>query len=140
MEIIVNHQCSHSQSSLLYKAVVSEGAHSVFDGNLLIPKDCNDITSHQLNHNIIMDRDARAESMPRLIIQSEKVSCEHGATVGFLDEESLFFLMSRGFNEQEAKNILIEGFLTEVIAEFPCPEEHQFFLEKLKNRLNLSSS
>lgn len=140
MEIIADHQCSHTQSSLLYKAVVSQSAHSVFDGNLLIPKNCKDIESHQLNHNIIMDREARAESMPRLIIQSEKVSCEHGATVGFLDEEALFFLMSRGFNEQEAKDILVEGFLAEVISEFPCPEKHLFFLQKLKNRLNLSSN
>ena len=86
MEILAEHYAGPSQSSLLYKTVVSEQAHSVFDGKLFIHKGIKQIDSRQMNHNIILGANARAETIPRLVVKNEDVLCEHGATVGFLEE------------------------------------------------------
>ena len=119
MEMLAEHRAGSSQSSLLYKAVVSGRAHSVFDGKLFIHKGIKKIRSRQMNHNMLLDIKARAETIPRLVIQSEDVSCEHGATVGLLDKEALFYLLSRGIGDSEARYLLLEGFLMEVMREFP---------------------
>ncbi|MCB1175227.1 MAG: SufD family Fe-S cluster assembly protein [Leptospiraceae bacterium] len=117
LEMQVRHHASHTQSSLLYKTVVDDKAHSVFYGNLDIDQGLLDVSSHQLNHNLVLSDLARAESMPNLMIQAEGVSCEHGATVGALDPEALFFLMARGLDFQESRRLLIEAFIQTLLAE-----------------------
>ncbi len=138
IEMVADHRCEHTRSSLLYKAVLRERAHSVFDGQLNIPFGIKFVESQQTNHNILLDSQARAESMPRLRIQAEDVTCEHGATVGALDPEVLFYLLSRGLSEQEAHYLMIEGFVSEVLDQFPLSEaNHQNILAKLKAKLKL---
>ena len=136
MEMLMEHRCEHSRSALLYKTAVCERAHSVFDGQLLIPPGIKDVDSRQMNRNILLDSQARAESMPRLIIQSESISCEHGATVGMLDPEVLFYLVSRGLSEEEARSLIIEGFLEESLSQF-CLEKEEYLqlLCNLQQRL-----
>ncbi len=138
MEMFVEHQSEHTQSSLLYKAIVSGNAHSVFDGQLKIPPNISDIHSHQMNQNILLSPNARAESMPRLVIQTENVFCEHGATVGMLDQEVLFYLLTRGLNKEEAQHLMIEGFLEDAISQFPLDqEEHGKILSNIKKKLGI---
>lgn len=123
MEMEAIHPADHTNSSLLYKTVMQGRSHSVFNGNLVIPAGVKHVDSYQSNHNILLSKKARAESMPRLVIFSEDVACEHGATVGELDEQALFFLMSRGLPEQEARKMLIEGFMGEIFSETPIGQE-----------------
>ena len=132
-EICAHHESSNSHSSLLYKAVVKSKAHSVFDGNLEIATGLKDVKSIQKNHNLILEDTARAESMPRLKINAENVSCEHGATFGFLDKEILFFLLTRGFSKDEAKQLLTEAFINEVLVKIKIfsDEERQKYLINL---------
>lgn len=137
MEMLAAHDADHTASSLLYKAVVRDRAHSVFNGNLLIPPGRKHVDSHQTNNNILLNKKARAESMPKLIVKAEDVSAEHGATVGELDAEAIFFLMSRGLSESDARVMLIEGFLMQVIAEFPVPDLHEQLFEEWKAKLAL---
>lgn len=125
MEMGVQHLADHGESSLLYKTVLSERAHSVFLGNLEVPQGVRKVQSYQLNHNLILSREARAESRPWLVIRAEDVSCEHGATVGDLDADALFFLKSRGLPETEARRLLIQGFFEQVIGEWPLGEEQR---------------
>lgn len=122
VEMTAEHIADHTSSSLHYKTVLKGRAHSVFNGNLLIPPGVRDVQSQQINNNILLDSQARAESQPRLVIQSEEVSAEHGATVGEIDRDALFFLMSRGIPEAEARQLLMTGFLTQITEELPLSE------------------
>ena len=140
MEMLVEHSCSHSDSSLCYKTVLNEQAHSVFDGKLVITPGTRAIQSHQINQNILLNANARAESMPRLVIQAEDVSCEHGATVGMLDDDALFYLQSRGLAAEQARLLLVEGFLQEALHEFPLGHEEFELLANFKVKLGLESS
>lgn len=137
VDMLVEHLADHTQSSLHYKTVMKDRAHSVFNGNLLIPAGRRKVSSHQVNNNILLARTARAESMPRLIIKAEDVSCEHGATVGELDREAIFFLQARGLSESEARTLLIEGFLQQILAEFPLADSIEPILAALKRKLAL---
>ncbi|MCR9141168.1 MAG: Fe-S cluster assembly protein SufD [bacterium] len=137
MEMLAAHDADHTNSSLLYKTVVRDRAHSVFNGNLMIPPGRKHVDSHQTNNNILLNKKARAESMPKLIVKAEDVAAEHGATVGELDSEAIFFLMSRGLSENDARVMMIEGFLMQVIAEFPVSDLHESLLEEWKAKLSL---
>jgi len=136
LEMKAEHLADHSQSSLLYKTVLKDRSHSVFNGNLSILPGLKHVSSHQVNNNVLLGRKARAESMPRLVIKADDVRAEHGATVGELDRDSLFFLMSRGIPESEARDLLIQGFLTQVIDELPIEEIRGEVLEMLNRRIS----
>lgn len=136
-EMHAEHFASDTISNILYKTVLKDRAHSIFDGNLVIPKGLKNVSALQINNNILLDKKARAESMPRLVTMSEHVQCEHGATVGELDPESIFFLTARGIPEDEARSILIQGFVSEVIESFPLTDEEkeqlgESILEKIR--------
>ncbi|MCB1137715.1 MAG: SufD family Fe-S cluster assembly protein [Leptospiraceae bacterium] len=132
MEMEVSHEADHCDSTLHYKTVLKDRAHSVFNGSLVAPPHIRQINSHQTNNNIVLSKKARAESMPRLIIQSEDVSCEHGATVGDLDEQALYFLQCRGIRLEEARRMLIEGFMEEILSELRLDEQD---LEQIRNQM-----
>lgn len=125
LEMGVQHLADYSVSSLLYKTVMDDHSHSVFLGNLEIPAGVKKVQSHQLNHNLILAKRARAESRPWLVIRAEDVACEHGATAGDLDEEILFFLQSRGLPREEARRLMIEGFFEEVLGQMPLTENEK---------------
>ena len=137
MEMFVGHQADHTESSLLYKTVLAGRAHSIFNGNLEIDRGVKHADSHQINNNVLLSKTARAESMPNLVIHSEDVSCEHGATVGELDEEALFFLQARGIPESEARDLLIEGFIRSLAEEIPVAEERrEEIFTAVKNKIS----
>lgn len=125
VEMTAEHPSDHTSSSLHYKTVLRGKAHSVFNGNLMIPPGTKDVQSHQTNNNILLDPTARAESQPRLVIQSEDVSAEHGATVGEIDLDALFFLMSRGIPETDSRQLLMTGFLSQITEELPLDSEER---------------
>ena len=137
MEMLAAHDADHTNSSLVYRTVVRDRSHSVFNGNLLIPPGRKHVDSHQTNNNILLNKRARAESMPKLIVKAEDVAAEHGATVGELDADAIFFLMARGLSESEARVMLIEGFLMQVIGEFPIEDLHESLLGEWKAKLSL---
>lgn len=125
VEMVADHRASDTTSSLHYKTVLKNRAHSVFNGNLAIPPGTARVQSHQINNNILLDKSARAESQPRLVIQADDVSAEHGATVGEIDPDALFMLMSRGIPEAESRQLLMTGFLTQIAEELPLSEEEK---------------
>ena len=122
LEMLVEHMADNTFSNIRYRTVLKDRSHHVFNGNLHIPPGKRNIDALQVNNNIILSRKARAESQPNLVTKSESVSCEHGATVGQLDEEAIFFLMARGLSENESRNLLIQGFLDSIIEEIPMDE------------------
>ncbi|TGK06651.1 Fe-S cluster assembly protein SufD [Leptospira semungkisensis] len=134
-EVRILHSESHAQSSILYRTVVREKAHHVFTGNLHIPSHCKDVGAIQINNNLLLDRTARAESIPKLEVFADSVKCEHGATVGEIDEEQLFYLASRGIDESEARKMIVEGFLAEVVREFPSESIREELGSMIESRM-----
>lgn len=128
----VNHLASFTSSSLRMKVALKNKSHHVFVGNLYIPQTSRQVNATQTNNNLILDKTARAESMPKLEVFAEDVSCSHGATMGEVEAEEMFYLCSRGLTEKEARYLIVTGFLNEIIDKISSEE----LLEEIKTTLN----
>ncbi|WP_411822847.1 SufD family Fe-S cluster assembly protein [Leptospira sp. 'Mane'] len=131
VEILVTHLADHTNSKLIYKTIVADKSHHIFTGNLHIPPNLKKVSAHQESHNLSMNKKARAEAIPKLEVFSEDVSCTHGATVGDIDEEQLFYLLSRGLNLNEARHLLVSAFYNEMIGKIAFSEEDEKNLSHL---------
>lgn len=115
----VEHAMPQGTSHQMYKSVVDDNARSVFLGRILVAKDAQQTDARQMNRNLLLSSGAQADSKPELIIHADDVKCAHGATVGDLDEEALFYLMSRGIGADEARGLLVRAFAEEMIEAIP---------------------
>jgi len=111
----VDHAVPRGQSRQLYKNIMEDRSHSVFLGRVHVAPDAQKTDASQMNRNLLLAPGARADTKPELIIHADDVKCGHGATVGDLDREALFYLRSRGIGETEARAMLIEGFAGEML-------------------------
>lgn len=135
IEFNISHFSSRTDSELKLKAVVKDKSHHVFTGNLFIPKTSIHVTASQINNNLTMARTARAESMPKLEVFADDVKCSHGATVGEVNEDQLFYLMSRGLTENESRFLIIEGFLKEILDLVDKEEIQSYLVSRLTKKL-----
>ncbi len=135
IEFTISHFASRTDSSLKFKTVVKDKSHHIFTGNLYIPKASFHVTASQVNNNLTMSRTARAESMPKLEVFADDVKCSHGATVGEVNEEQLFYLMSRGLTENESRFLIIEGFLKEILDFVTVEEIQNLLITRLTEKL-----
>lgn len=110
----VDHARPHGESQQLFKSILDDHATAAFSGRVLVRPDAQKTDARQANHNLLLSRDARAESKPELEIRADDVKCGHGATVGQLDEESLFYLRSRGIDLEAARAMLVRAFANDV--------------------------
>jgi Fe-S cluster assembly protein SufD len=109
----------HAKSDLLYKGALDGNARSVFRGIIKVHKGAQQTDAYQTNRNLLLSPHARADSLPNLEIEADDVRCSHGATVGQLDQEHLFYLMSRGLSRTQAERLVVLGFLGEVLSRLP---------------------
>jgi Fe-S cluster assembly protein SufD len=109
----------HTGSDLLYKGALDGDSRAVFRGIIRVHKDAQRTDAYQTNRNLLLSRGARADSLPNLEIEADDVKCSHGATVGELDSEAKFYLMSRGLDRVQAERLVVLGFLGEVLAKLP---------------------
>ena len=114
-----DHLAPSARSDLLYKGALDGQSRSVFRGIIRVAKSAQQTDAYQTNRNMILSERARADSLPKLEIEADDVKCSHGATVGHLDEESLFYLMSRGISRSQAERLVVLGFLGEVLMRLP---------------------
>lgn len=136
MEMSVGHYANYEKSSILYKTILKDRAHSVFIGQLETKPALKKVISNQYNHNLVLNKKAKAESRPWLIVRSEDVQCEHGATVGDLDEEAIFYLELRGLSEKEARRLIMIGFIYDLLLESSLnEEEREQYIENLSKIL-----
>lgn len=112
---LVEHAVPNCLSNELYKGILDEKATSVFNGKIMVRPDAQKTNAFQSNPNILLSDDATVNSKPQLEIFADDVKCTHGATVGHLDEEALFYLRSRGLGQRDARHLLIEAFAEEVL-------------------------
>lgn len=111
------HNSEHTKSSELYRGVINDKGLGVFNGKVVVSESISRVSATQHNNNLLLSELASANTKPELQIYSDDVRCAHGATVGQLDSESLFYLRSRGIAEQQAQLLLIKGFIEEILSE-----------------------
>jgi len=115
----IDHAKGQCRSSQLYKNVLDDRARSVFQGRIHVAPDAQKTDAHQMNRNLLLSRNAQADSKPELIIHADDVKCGHGSTVGDLDQDAIFYLRSRGIDAVTARNLMVRGFAAEMIDELP---------------------
>jgi Fe-S cluster assembly protein SufD len=111
----IDHAKPHGTSHELYKGILDDRASAVFNGRIIVRKDAQKTDSKQTNKNLVLSDDAVIDTKPELQILADDVRCTHGATIGQLDAESLFYLQSRGIGKEQARSLLTYAFAQDVI-------------------------
>ncbi len=111
----VHHVHGHTTSNQIFKGIAGAKGVTAFQGRVRVEKDAQKIEAHQNCNNLILERGGEANVKPELLIFADDVICSHGATVGEVDENALFYMMQRGFTENQARGILVQAFLGEVL-------------------------
>ena len=114
-----NHFAPNTTSDLLFKGALKGKSRSVWQGMIYVAPGAQKTDGYQANRNLILDEQARADSIPGLEIMADDVRCTHGATVGKMEEEPLFYLKSRGIPQEEAERLIVEGFFDPIMQRIP---------------------
>jgi Fe-S cluster assembly protein SufD len=112
---LIDHAMPHGTSHELYKGILDGKAHAVFNGKIIVRKDAQKTDSKQTNKNLVLSDDAVVDTKPELQIFADDVRCTHGATIGQLDAEALFYLQSRGIGKSQARSLLTYAFAQDVV-------------------------
>ena len=128
---LMQHKHPNSKSNQHIKGILKKESSGVFQGKVIVSQDAQKTDAFQYNQNLLLSENAEVNIKPELEIYADDVKCSHGATSGELDEQMLFYLRSRGLNNEEAKKLLIEGFINELFENIENKE--------LKEKLLLTS-
>jgi Fe-S cluster assembly protein SufD len=126
----VEHASPHCASRQFYNGILDDKAHGVFHGRIVVHKDAQKTDAKQTNRNLLLSDDAQIDTKPQLEIYADDVKCTHGATIGQIDENALFYLRSRGMSEGEARQLLLLAFASECV-ERMRPGAAQIYVEQL---------
>jgi len=118
--VLIVHASSDCQSNQLFKQILSDSSTGAFTGRIVVDKDSRKTLAYQRSSNILLHPKAKMDIRPQLEIYADDVKCSHGATVGQLDAEALFYLRSRGISEAEATKMLLQAFASEVLDSISC--------------------
>ncbi len=114
-----DHVAPHCFSDLLYKGVLRDRARAVFSGLIKVRPGSQKTDAYQTNRNLLLSDNARADSIPNLEIEANDVKCSHGASVGPVDPDQLFYLMARGLSKQDATRMIVDGFFEPLTSRIP---------------------
>src|ERR1017187_3628916 len=117
----IDHAKPHGTSHELYKGILDGQASAVFNGRIIVRQDAQKTDSKQTNKNLVLSDDAAIDTKPELQIWADDVRCTHGATIGQLDAESLFYLQSRGIGKQQARALLTYAFAQDIVDRIKVP-------------------
>lgn len=125
-----DHLAAHTTSDLLFKGALLGSSRSVWQGMIYVAPGAEKTDGYQANRNLVLSRSARADSIPGLEILADDVRCTHGATVGKIDTDQVFYLRSRGIPDREAERLIVEGFFDPIMQRIP--------FEGVRNRFQAS--
>ena len=114
--MLVEHASPHCSSRQFYNGILDGHAHGVFHGRIIVHKDAQKTDAKQTNRNLLLSDDAQIDTKPQLEIHADDVKCTHGATIGQIEEDALFYLRSRGIEEDAARKLLLMAFAEECMA------------------------
>ncbi len=132
---IADHAKPNCYSNELYKGIMDDKSTGVFNGKIFVKQDAQKTNAFQSNKNILLSKEASVNTKPQLEIFADDVKCSHGATTGQLDEESLFYLRSRGIGEAAAKRLLLHAFANDVLERIKIEPLRELLLSKIEERL-----
>ncbi len=119
----------HGMTRQLHKCIIDHRAHAVFNGKVYVPKAAQLTDAGQLNRNLLLSPKARVDTKPQLEIVADNVKCTHGATVGQLETDEIFYLQSRGIDADSARKLLVNAFAYEVLAQVPIDSLRQSLID-----------
>ena len=134
--IIVEHKGKHTTSSQVFKSILDEKSSGVFNGKVIIQEGAVKTDAAQSNKNLILSKNAGMNSNPQMEIYNDDVKCAHGSSTGELDQETLFYMRSRGLDLIGAKSLLIRGFISDLIDNISHEEIKKYLYEEFDNWLN----
>lgn len=132
---LVDHAVPNCESNELYKGILGDSARGVFRGRVIVRPDAQRTSATQQNRNLLLNRGAEVDTKPQLEIYADDVKCNHGSSIGQLDEEAMFFLRSRGLDENAAKSLLTMGFASQIAQSIPNATVREWAAEAVQARL-----
>lgn len=133
---LIDHREPRCTSRQNYKGILDGRSRAVFNGRVFVREGAHQTDAEQSNKNLLLSAEARVDTKPQLEIYNDDVKCSHGATVGQLDEEELFYLLSRGLHPDLARNLLTYGFAEEIVASIKHESIRAQLDEAILNRLH----
>src|SRR6201987_864037 len=131
--MLVEHRSPHCASRQFYNGILENRAHGVFHGRIIVHKDAQKTDAKQTNRNLLLSDDAQIDTKPQLEIYADDVKCTHGATIGQVEENALFYLRSRGIDEASARKLLLLAFADECLERMK-PAATRAYLQQLISR------
>ncbi len=131
----IEHEKGQGVSHQLYKGILNDKAKAVFNGRIFIAPQAQKVNSSQLNKNLLLSHEAEVNTKPEFEIYADDVKATHGATIGRVNEEEIFYLMSRGIPKQQAESLLIKGFFENLVMDMEVPEFCQLASEMMTQHL-----
>jgi Fe-S cluster assembly protein SufD len=133
---VIEHASPNCLSNQIYKNILDDESTGAFAGRIHVARDAQQTIAFQRNNNVLLSDKAKMQTKPQLIIDADDVKCSHGATVGQIDEEALFFLRARGIGEKDARMMLMNAFAHEVILKISIEPLRERIDELIEKRLN----
>jgi Fe-S cluster assembly protein SufD len=130
-----SHHALRTNSDLLYKGALQGDSRSVWQGMIVVDEGAQQTDGFQANRNLILERTARADSIPGLEIKADEVACTHAATIGQLDEYEMFYLMSRGIPRKDAQRMVVLGFFDPILERIGFDEVKERLVDTIERRL-----
>ncbi len=134
--MLVEHAQPQCSSRQFYNGILDGHARGVFHGRIIVHKDAQKTDAKQTNRNLLLSDNARIDTKPQLEIHADDVKCTHGATIGQIEEDQLFYLRTRGFSEAEARNTLLYAFAAECLERMKEPAAREFAEGLIGERLH----
>jgi Fe-S cluster assembly protein SufD len=130
-----NHNAANTTSDLLFKGALRDESRSVWQGMIYVAPGAQKTDGYQANRNLVLDTTARADSIPGLEILADDVRCTHGATVGNIDPELVFYLKSRGVSQRDAERIVVQGFFDPIMQRIPFEGVRERFQDAILTKM-----
>jgi len=131
-----NHFAPNTSSDLLFKGALKENSRSVWQGMIYVAPGAQKTDGYQANRNLVLSDSARADSIPGLEILADDVRCTHGATVGKIDRDEVFYLQSRGLPTEIAERIIVEGFFDPIMQRIPYERVRERFQQAILEKMS----
>ena len=130
------HSRPHCKSHQKIKNILLENSKGIFQGKVFVSKDAQKTDAYQLSKGLILNDKAEFSTKPELEIYADDVKCSHGSTSGNIDQDAVYYLMTRGLSKKEATKLIIKGFLNDVVLEIEDPQVKKLIDEHLEKNIN----
>lgn len=130
--VAVFHNSPEAKSSQLFKSILSQSGRSIFNGKIVVKRDAQKTDAKQLNKNLLLGSQAEALTRPQLEIDADDVKCSHGATIGRVNQEELFYLQSRGLSTEKALDLVARGFTQDLVLKIKNPSIQSEILNQVR--------